>query len=113
MTAIITRHLYPPIPQRQFDWCAHFDGDEENPSHYGWGPTKAAALTDLAENIIEALCERREFLEAQIDDLRASDEAPTWSQESRIAELLRGVEAIEDQITALDYAIDSAQEAES
>ena len=32
MSKIITRNVYPPIPDRRFDWCAYHDGDEENAS---------------------------------------------------------------------------------
>lgn len=44
---IITVHVYPPIPFRGCDWCAYHDGEEER-GEYGWGPTKEAALEDLA-----------------------------------------------------------------
>lgn len=43
---IITSHVYPPIPCRQFDWCAYRDGEEEQ-GNYGWGHTEAAAIRDL------------------------------------------------------------------
>ncbi len=46
---VITHHEYPPIPDRQFDWCAYFDGEEEL-GHYGWGRTKLEAIRDLLEN---------------------------------------------------------------
>jgi hypothetical protein len=26
---IVTSHVYPPIPARNWDWCAHYDGEEE------------------------------------------------------------------------------------
>ena len=46
MTCIITTHVYPPIPIRNFDWNACVDGDEEyGPS--GWGRTEAEAIADL------------------------------------------------------------------
>lgn len=44
---IVTSHVYPPIPVRQFDWCAHYD-DPEGPC--GYGPTEAAAVDDLIDN---------------------------------------------------------------
>lgn len=25
---IVTSHIYPPIPDRRFDWCAHYEGEE-------------------------------------------------------------------------------------
>ena len=46
MSKIITRNVYPPIPNRNFDWCAYHDGDEEN-GRYGWGSTETEALADL------------------------------------------------------------------
>lgn len=48
MTArkIIISHVYPPIPDRQFDWCAYWAGEEET-GHYGYGKTKAEAMADL------------------------------------------------------------------
>jgi hypothetical protein len=47
MAKIVTRVIYPPIPIRDFDWCAHFD-DEEGPT--GWGATEQAAIDDLIQN---------------------------------------------------------------
>ena len=45
---IITTYIHPPIPIRQFDWCAYRDGEEER-GGYGWGPTELEALVDLLE----------------------------------------------------------------
>jgi len=45
---IITSHIYPPIPLRQFDWCAWYDGREEGLQ--GWGATEEQAIADLIEN---------------------------------------------------------------
>jgi hypothetical protein len=45
---IIVVNEYPPIPIRDFDWCAYHDGDEECPWRHGWGATREAALADLA-----------------------------------------------------------------
>lgn len=47
MRKLITHHEYPPIPTRQFDWCAYWDGDEENTGRHGWGATEAEAIEDL------------------------------------------------------------------
>lgn len=44
---IITVHTYPPIPIRDYDWCAYHDGDDEIASRYGWGKTEQEALADL------------------------------------------------------------------
>ena len=46
MRKIITHHEFPPIPDRQFDWCAYWDGEEET-QHCGWGRTEAEAVADL------------------------------------------------------------------
>ena len=40
---IITSHVYPPIPIRNFDWCAYVDGDEES-ERYGYGETEQEAI---------------------------------------------------------------------
>lgn len=54
---IITEHVYPPIPWRQFDWCAYRDGyeppdvnGEGGGGYVGWGPTEEAAIADLLGN---------------------------------------------------------------
>lgn len=49
MRQIKTVHEYPPIPIRDFDWCAYFDGDEEEGPR-GWGRTEAEAIADLRDN---------------------------------------------------------------
>lgn len=48
---IITEHVYPPIPDRRFDWAAYRDGDEEGPC--GYGPTEADAIADLKDILDE------------------------------------------------------------
>lgn len=46
---IKTERVYPPIPERSFDWCAWFaDMDEETRGH-GWGKTEAEAIESLKE----------------------------------------------------------------
>lgn len=49
---IVTSNICPPIPTRQFDWCAYFDGDEET-GRCGHGPTEVEAVADLIENYAE------------------------------------------------------------
>lgn len=50
---IITTHVYPPIPLRLFDWCAHYDNYEPPDSDgvgsrlIGWGKTEEEAILDL------------------------------------------------------------------
>lgn len=41
--------VYPPIPDRRFDWIAYFDGEEEA-GDYGYGATEQAAIADFIEN---------------------------------------------------------------
>ena len=43
---IVTHYVYPPIPWRDFDWCAFRDGEEEK-GGYGYGKTEAEAIADL------------------------------------------------------------------
>lgn len=54
---VVTRHVYPPIPLRQFDWCAYYDGDEPNDEGHmmmGFGRTEQEAIDDL-ENEFSAV----------------------------------------------------------
>lgn len=46
---IKTEHWPKPIPPREFDWCAYYDGDEES-GQYGYGRTEQAAVDDLTDN---------------------------------------------------------------
>ena len=46
---VVVTCVFPPIPDRSFDWCAHFDGDEES-GVYGYGATEAEAIADFVEN---------------------------------------------------------------
>lgn len=48
MSKIITHHEFPPIPIRAFDWCAYHESEVEQSEYYGWGPTEAEAIADLA-----------------------------------------------------------------
>lgn len=54
---IVTSYQNPPIPTRELDWCAHYDGEEEA-GNYGWGPTDADAIADFIENCAEDHDER-------------------------------------------------------
>lgn len=43
---IVTSFIFPPIPDRRFDWCAWTDEvGEEGPR--GFGATEAEAIADL------------------------------------------------------------------
>lgn len=45
---IITAYLDPILPWRDNDWCAWFDGEEENEtSPRGWGKTEQEAIDEL------------------------------------------------------------------
>jgi hypothetical protein len=44
---VVTQFVYPPIPDRRCDWCAHYD-DPEGPT--GWGGTEEDAIQDLLAN---------------------------------------------------------------
>lgn len=46
---IVTSHINPPIPVRQFDWCAFYDGEEEA-GNYGYGATEQDAIDDFKDN---------------------------------------------------------------
>jgi hypothetical protein len=54
MRKIVCSHVCPPIPVRNFDWEAIFDGDEgEETAPRGWGRTEAEARQDLIDNYDE------------------------------------------------------------
>jgi hypothetical protein len=50
---IRTKNVFPPIPSRDFDWCAYDDntygGGPGEP--IGWGETEQAAIADLVEKL--------------------------------------------------------------
>lgn len=46
---IVTVFVHPPIPLRQFDWCAYFESEEESGAR-GWGLTELEAVRDLRDN---------------------------------------------------------------
>lgn len=52
MRKIITYCACPPIPVRQYDWLAYYDGDEEA-GQYGSGATEEEAIADFIENYQE------------------------------------------------------------
>jgi len=45
MKKLVTDYVFPPIPDRCYDWIAYIDGDEEK-REYGWGKTEAEAIQD-------------------------------------------------------------------
>ena len=44
---IQTTNVYPPIPIREYDWCAWYDDDGEEAHRYGWSATEELAIEDL------------------------------------------------------------------
>ena len=44
---VTTYHVNPPIPIRNWDWCAYFNEQEEG--LVGWGKTEYDAIYDLLE----------------------------------------------------------------
>ena len=49
---IIVDFVYPPIPDRRFDYFAYFDGDEPNDEGqmmHGYGLTPLDAIRDLLD----------------------------------------------------------------
>ncbi len=49
---IVTDHIHPPIPCRDFDWCAvteDYDGESGDP--IGYGATEQAAIDDLMQQM--------------------------------------------------------------
>lgn len=54
---VVTTNTFPPIPDRQFDWCAHFEGDEPNDNGgmmQGFGATEQEAIDDLLRLLEES-----------------------------------------------------------
>ena len=56
---IVTRYDPPPIPNRQFDWRAWHDEDDNDGHHVGYGRTEQEARDDL-----DRLDQEREALAA-------------------------------------------------
>lgn len=51
---IVTEYWPKPIPIRQFDWSAttdNYDGAPDSHCPIGYGPTEAAAIADLNEQL--------------------------------------------------------------
>lgn len=49
---IVIEFVYPPIPLRQFDWCATWDNDEPNDNGqmlHGYGRTPLEAIRELLD----------------------------------------------------------------
>ena len=48
-----TSFVYPPIPDRRFDWAAYDDERGADNSPTGWGRTEQEAIADLLEQVEE------------------------------------------------------------
>lgn len=53
---IVTEYIFPPIPDRRFDWSAIDDDTYEPGNPIGFGATKEEAISDLREQIADQLC---------------------------------------------------------
>lgn len=71
MGEIVTNYWRKPMPTRESDWCAHYEGEEEAGS-YGWGRTEAEAIAGFIDNCAEGHNER---LGVIADTARHSGEA--------------------------------------
>ena len=54
MDEIKVIYVNPPVPMRNFDWCAYYDGCEEE-GQRGWGSTKEEAIEDLLDISVEPM----------------------------------------------------------
>jgi hypothetical protein len=48
---IKTQCIYPPIPDRSFDWCAYDDATYEPGCPIGYGATEQEAIADLMKEL--------------------------------------------------------------
>lgn len=46
---VVTSPTHSSLPDRSHDFCAHYDGEEEN-GGYGYGATPEAAIADFLKN---------------------------------------------------------------
>jgi hypothetical protein len=60
---IIVSEVRPPIPTKDFDYCAFYEDDEER-GEYGWGSTPDLAIADLNQLLDEGFYTRPERSEA-------------------------------------------------
>lgn len=70
MRKIVASLTHSPLPYRNHDWCAHYDGEEEA-GHYGYGATEAEAIEDFVLNCAAAHDER-------LDDPRGTYPFKRW-----------------------------------
>lgn len=72
---ILIHHEHPPIPQRNCDYVAMFQGEEES-QQYGYGATPQEALDDLLDSPLVSM----NALLAILDALAKSEGVFTWEQ---------------------------------
>jgi hypothetical protein len=48
---IVTEWVDPPIPTTMYDWMAYVEGEQDDNSPTGRGPTETEALRDLCEQL--------------------------------------------------------------
>jgi len=48
---IVAYYDPPPIPLRQFDWCAYDDDTYDEGDAIGWGKTEADARKDFTDQL--------------------------------------------------------------
>jgi hypothetical protein len=51
---IITEHVHPPIPARNYDWISYDEDTYEPGSPCGWGRTREEAIADLQTQMEDA-----------------------------------------------------------
>ena len=70
---ILITHVWPPIPIRDFDFCAYDDSRGEDSSPRGWGKSPEAALADLRQQLLDDTDE--DVLPPEVEDALAHAEA--------------------------------------
>ncbi len=73
---IVTQCVNPPLPTRQWDWVAYFNGDEEANGPTGRGPTEAEALRDLCEQLATSRDGLAAATERLLSDLATPEDGP-------------------------------------
>lgn len=50
LPSVTVSHVFPPIPKRDFDYQAYYEGTEDEQMKSGWGITANEAVNDLLAN---------------------------------------------------------------
>lgn len=75
---IRTEHIYPPIPERCWDWCAYRDPEPGHPCGYGRTKDEAIAALLAQEDEHEPLSERDAATAEQRDEQAAQRDPRDW-----------------------------------